>query len=124
MLKILTFRSTYYLHCRIVLHAMKRSKAIVVFLILLFSFQFLPIKQVGSVFYCNQLTEELPHSGDCGTNASGFFDSASKYNDHFDYLHQLVIPSLKINVRLHFADEEFKSRSSDDINTPPPNNRA
>ena len=103
---------------------MNRNKAIVTFLILLFSFQFLPIRQVGLFIYCNQLTEELPHGGDCGSTSTNYFDSASKYNDHFDYLHQLVIPVLKIDIRLHFADEDYTSRNSDDINTPPPNYHA
>jgi hypothetical protein len=100
---------------------MNGNKAIVAFLILLFSFQFLPIKQVGSFIYCNQLTEELPHAGDCGSNTANFFDGTSKYIDHQDALNHLVIPNQHISVKLHSVDEEFISRSSDDINTPPPN---
>jgi hypothetical protein len=100
---------------------MNRNKAIVTFLILLFSFQFLPTQQVGSYIYCDQLAEELPHSGDCGSNAANFFDGASKYIDHTDALHHIIIPNKDINGIMHFVDEEFTSRNSDDINTPPPN---
>jgi hypothetical protein len=100
---------------------MNRNKAIVAFLILLFSFQFMPIKQVGSFLYCNQLTEELPHAGDNGSNTANFTDGASKYIDHADALHHLVMPNQDISLKLDFVDEEFISRNADDISTPPPN---
>jgi len=97
---------------------MVRKKAIVVFLLTLFSFQLLPLKQVGSVIYMNQLLEELPNSteGDASKFNDGFKSLDCLLNNHLDFLPALVSTSLSL-----LSSVEIYSRGSDDIFTPPPN---
>jgi hypothetical protein len=101
---------------------MPLNKVIVSFFILLFSFQLAPVQQVGSFLYNNQLMEEIPHSQD---------DSGAKYSD--DSLKQLFYtfsePGINEHVQGSFltckaVDVNITTRSSDDIQTPPPNYNA
>jgi hypothetical protein len=97
-------------------------KFIVGFFILLFCFQMAPVQQVGSLLYSNQIMEEIPHGQDSGQ---------IKYPDdslkHFESIHFL---SFHRDVSLHSfltgqaADARVMTRSSDDIQTPPPNHIA
>jgi hypothetical protein len=98
---------------------MPTRKLIVGFFILLFSFQLAPVQQVGAFLYNNQITEEIPHSQD---------DSGMKYQD--DIFKQLIftvadqgdnigIPGSFLTGKA--VDINLKTRSSDDIQTPPPN---
>jgi hypothetical protein len=90
------------------------------FFILLFSFQLAPVQQVGSFLYSNQMTEEIPHNPD---------DAGVKYPDdslkHFycalsNHGYNDLAPRSLLTGKA--ADEMVKTRSSDDIQTQPPNN--
>lgn len=98
---------------------MSIKKILVGFFLLLFSFQLAPVQQVGAFLYNNQMTEEIPHSQD---------DSGMKYQD--DIFKQLFFtvsdqgdhanePGSFLTGKA--VDINIKTRSSDDIQTPPPN---
>lgn len=106
----------------IIFATMPPKKVIVSFFILLFSFQLAPVQQVGSFLYNNQLMEEIPHNHD---------DSGSKYSD--DSLKQLFHTFSEQGIKEHAqgffltgkaVDVNITTRSSDDIQTPPPNYNA
>jgi hypothetical protein len=89
------------------------------FFILLFSFQLAPIQQVGSFLYSNKMTEEIPHNPD---------DSGMKNPDdslkHFYYFpidhgHKEPDPGGLLSGKA--VDVKVVTRSSDDIQTQPPN---
>jgi hypothetical protein len=98
---------------------MSFKKILVGFSMVLFSFQLAPVQQVGAFLYNSQLTEEIPHSQE---------DSGMKFQD--DLLKQLISPlwdegeceqgpgSFQKGKAVDFC---IKTRSSDDIQTPPPN---
>jgi hypothetical protein len=88
----------------------------------LFSFQLAPVQQVGSFLYNNQLMEEIPHGND---------DSGAKFSD--DSIKQLfhTFSEQGINEQVQGSfltgkavDVNITTRSSDDIQTPPPNSIA
>jgi len=98
---------------------MPTRKGIVGFFILLFSFQLAPVQQVGAFLYNNQITEEIPHSQD---------DSGMNYQDEIfkqlnfsvaDQGAHIDIPGSFLSGKA--VDISIKTRSSDDIQTPPPN---
>jgi hypothetical protein len=89
------------------------------FFLVLFSFQLAPIQEVGAFLYNNQMTEEIPHGQD---------DSGMKYQD--DTLKQLFFTAAVLGENIDMtgyllsgkaADINVKTRTSDDIQTPPPN---
>jgi hypothetical protein len=101
---------------------MPTKKLIVGFFILLFSFQLAPVQQVGSFLYNNQLMEEIPHNYD---------DSGSKYSDDSlkQFFHSFSEPGMNEQAQVFFltgkaVDVNITTRSSDDIQTPPPNYKA
>ena len=98
---------------------MIKKKIIGVFLILLFSFQLVPVLQVGSFLYQGQMTEELPHSdtGTGGKMLSG--DCKQLLSGHeYDGLEEAI---LSIDHSFSLLAEAFNTRHADDIQTPPPN---
>ena len=89
------------------------------FFILLFSFQLVPVQNVGSFLYSNQMTEEIPHGSDDAP--------VKKMADPCKQLHSFN-PDFGDNVALtgdpitaKATDENIISRALDDIQTPPPN---
>jgi len=95
------------------------KKMLVGFFLLLFSFQLAPVQEVGAFLCNNQITEEIWH----GQNESGI-----KYPD--DSFKQLLqnfseqgnnIQSPASFLKGKAVDVNIKTRSSDDIQTPPPN---
>jgi hypothetical protein len=98
---------------------MSLRKILVGFFILLFSFQIAPVQQVGSLLYSNQLMEEMPHGQD-----TGYLKFADDNCKHFDYTH--IVSFHKEILSGSFltgkaVDVKIITRSSDDIQTPPPN---
>jgi hypothetical protein len=98
---------------------MSLRKILVGFFILLFSFQLIPVQQVGSLLYSNQLMEEMPHSQDTG--CLKFADDNFKHFDftHYVSLHNEIISGYLLTGKA--VDVKIITRSSDDIQTPPPN---
>jgi len=89
------------------------------FFLLLFSFQLAPVQEVGDFLYNNQISEEIPNGQD---------ESGMKYPD--DCFKQLVqnfsVQGNNIQNPASFlkgkaVDVNINTRSSDDIQTPPPN---
>ena len=97
-------------------------KNILAYLLLsIISFQLLPVKEVGAIFYGNQMIEEIcSASTDAdGKNAEGSDDL--KKSDLFCHRIHFILPigtDLKDNKYL--ARTDYVSRLADDIPTPPP----
>ncbi len=95
------------------------QKMLVGFFLLIFSFQLAPVQEVGAFLYNNQITEEIPHGQD---------ESGMKYpDDSFKQLIQFFSDqgnNLQLAASLlkgKAVDVNIKTRTSDDIQTPPPN---
>ncbi|MCE2848428.1 MAG: hypothetical protein LW815_04635 [Chitinophagaceae bacterium] len=97
-------------------------KKILAYLLLsIISFQLLPLKEVGAIFYGNQMIEEI-----CNTSADGDGKSAEgsedlKKSDLFCHRIHFALPfetALKDNKNP--ARTDYVSRLADDIPTPPP----
>jgi hypothetical protein len=96
------------------------NKIIIGFLLLLFSFQLVPDQQVGFGLYSNLITEEI---SDCqetenikyGGEVSRHFESTHLVSFHKELQPFFIISGKAFAVKL-------LTRSSDDIQTPPPNN--
>lgn len=95
------------------------KKMLIGFFLLFFSFLLVPVHQVGFFIYNNQIAEEIPHGQD---------DSGMKYPD--DTLKQLIFTYSDQEddaqtpgyfLKGQAVDINIKTRSSDDIQTPPPN---
>ena len=89
------------------------------FFLLLFSFQLAPVQEVGAFLYNNQITEEIPH----GQEESGmkYPDDSFKLLIQFfsDQGNSIQYPASFLKGKA--VDVNIKTRSSDDIQTPPPN---
>ncbi len=95
------------------------KKIINILLIIVFATQILPIQQVGSLLFGNQLTEEVPHAIDDvakdGSKAEGkseflvtTFEAISPY-------------FITISTSVKDMSVLFPHNHSTDIHTPPPN---
>jgi hypothetical protein len=98
------------------------KKRIYAYLLLsIISFQLLPLKEVGAIFYGNQMIEEICQgAGDSdGKNA----ESNEELKKSDIYLHNFTI-CLHLNnsssANLHATHQDYQSRLADDIPTPPP----
>jgi hypothetical protein len=99
------------------------SKRIIgLFFILLFSFQLAPALQIGSFLYSNQMTEEIPHNTD--DSGMKFQDNSLKhfYNTLSDHGNNELTTGFFLIGKA--VDVKVITRSSDDIQTPPPNSFA
>ena len=91
------------------------------FLLSIISFQLLPLKEVGAIFYGNQMIEEICHGAvdTDGKNAENTEDL--KKSDI--YFHQFTV-SLLLNTncsaQFYATQQDYQSRLADDILTPPP----
>jgi hypothetical protein len=100
---------------------LKKHRIIAISLLVLFSYQLVPVTAVGSFLYSNQLMEELPH-GLSGSN-SCCQSPAEKLSD------EDIWPGFGKHLPLADspepsgldADSSVHSRTADDIQTPPPN---
>lgn len=96
-----------------------KQKCVTFFLLLVLAIQILPIRQMGSMLFSNQLTEEIPHSVDIEK------DSIKKLAVTSDFL---TTPSLTLCSQfiecgyqhLNYADA-IPHNYTDDIHVPPPN---
>jgi hypothetical protein len=95
------------------------QKILVGFFLLIFSFQLAPVQEVGAFLYNNQITEEIPHGQD---------ESGMKYpDDSFKQLIQFFsdqgynVQNTASILKGKAVDDNVTTRSSDDIQTPPPN---
>ena len=95
------------------------GKVMIGFFLLLFLFQLLPIQQVGSILYSNLQAKEIP--GDHDITGKIFSDDEFRYLEHanFELLYNKIsVHCLQVNQILQ---SRLSSRSSDDVQTPPPN---
>src|SRR4030095_5607555 len=100
---------------------MLKTKIIGVLLVLIFSFQLVPVLQVGLFLYQGQLTEELPHNCDSGSKSGNSnSDSPKNFIPSVDQLLLAITHSLP-NLSYTSSDEAYSSRHADDVQTPPPN---
>ena len=96
-----------------------RRKIYTYFLLLVLSTQMLPLQQIGSILFSNQINEEIPHgcSTDNGPMGKAFFK-----ND-FLSTHDLSFTAALVNgspQHLHTADA-IPQNHTGDIHVPPPN---
>lgn len=99
-----------------------KSRFALYFLLAVISIQILPVKEVGAILYGNLLTEEL-----CNTMSDGGESKKSTLEDEIKNTEfiQGAYPSITVscmvfkNTRLQRA-EDYTSRPSDEIPTPPP----
>ncbi|WP_153797773.1 hypothetical protein [Foetidibacter luteolus] len=91
-------------------------KWLTILCLLVFSIQLLPLRQVGSLLYSNQLTEELPHS--FGAEKSEDIKFEPVRHDYFDNIAPATLFSEE-NYR-HFAST-LPDNHEGEIQTPPPN---
>lgn len=97
---------------------MKLKKIIAVVCLAVLCMQVIPLRQIGSMLFNNQLTEELAHTADCGKKLSVeketdnylpsfltyYTDNLSSTGNHGIHAHSPL-------VQLHVAE----------VQTPPPN---
>jgi hypothetical protein len=100
---------------------MTPQKTIIVFLVVVFSAQLLPLQQVGFLLSHDQFREELNLGNDATPDSIFIPYSRSQFFASIDDKSAFIsgIPSGSNSV----FDIEFLSRSSDDVRTPPPNSR-
>ena len=95
------------------------KKLINIFLLLTFAVQMLPVQQIGSMLFGNQLTEEVPHALDdfskdeCKSEGKSEFleTSFASIEPHFTIV-SIVLKELSVT---------FPHNHSTDIYSPPPN---
>jgi hypothetical protein len=93
---------------------MKLKKLIAIICIFTLGTQMLPVQQIGSVLFGNQINEELPHNYDSK-------EKESKGDIDFTTIHSsLPLFSVQVSAYLHFA-VSLPSSYSKDVHTPPPN---
>jgi hypothetical protein len=97
---------------------MKSKKLISVFLMLVFSIQLLPLRQIASWLQTSQMTEELVHGSTAKANPG--LDEVHK---HFLAGQHLLDSRLFISSfeSIEHQAEALTVRHADDILTPPPN---
>ncbi len=95
-----------------------KLKLISIFLSLVLSIQLLPVTQIGSMLYQNQLTEELAHS-DTKTPVLNLSEELHKHFTYHDQQDMLLSSKKLISTWLHYS-ERLMSRLSDDVQTQPP----
>lgn len=96
-----------------------KQKCITLFLLLVLAIQVLPIRQMGSMLFSNQFTEEIPHS------LAIEKDNFKKFAPSSDFL---TTPFLNLGSQfleydyqhLNYADA-IPHNYTDDIHVPPPN---
>ncbi|MFZ9262076.1 MAG: hypothetical protein ACO3AW_03555 [Chitinophagaceae bacterium] len=97
-----------------------KKRILAYFLLTIISFQILPIKEVGKIFYGNQMIEEICQDIDADDKSSEVNEDFKK-NDLFISKHAHLFLSFHI-ARLSSIsnDVNYSSRLSDDTPTRPP----
>ncbi|TKK70762.1 hypothetical protein FC093_03450 [Ilyomonas limi] len=99
---------------------MKPKTVISLFCIIVLLFQVLPVQQLGSMLYNNQIQEELPHGG---TEIGKYMKGKPDFKKDFCCTHYFAgINYIYTNATsyIHFATALPLSQAGD-IQTPPPN---
>jgi hypothetical protein len=97
---------------------MKLKKIIALVCLLVLATQMLPVKEIGSMLFGNQINEELPHSLDIGKETPGklIFKSDSFINQPAEN----IFLASNISEYVHFASLLPHNHAAE-IHTPPPN---
>lgn len=83
-------------------------------------FQLLPVKQLGSLLFSNQIQEELPHTtGDVEKDMKGKLDFKKDFCCNYSFAQINYICS-NVNCYIHFATV-LPFPHAGEIHTPPPN---
>jgi hypothetical protein len=98
---------------------MKIKKGISIFLLLVLSFQLLPIQQIAAWLFSNPVTEELAHGLGTGKGKSGL-DESQTFNIIHEFHANIIVDEFG-NLSNHLRDEAIFLRHADDILSPPPN---
>lgn len=89
------------------------------FLLLVLITQMLPLRQIGSVLFSNQINEELPHSMDID---KGCFKKNTQYSD---YLTAIPMAAVSVFIDFSYSHHSFADRipqnPAGEILVPPPN---
>lgn len=96
-----------------------KKKLFAVFLLLVLTTQMLPLRQIGSVLFSNQINEELPHSMDIDKDCC-------KKNIHYsDYLSAVPAAALSAYIDFSYSPRSIADRipqnPAGEILVPPPN---
>ena len=97
---------------------MQLKKAIALFCLIVLCMQVLPVKQIGSILFNNQITEEIAHSAETvkkpliEKQSDNYLSASLNYNiNNFGSANKHSIHAKDALVRLHVAE----------VQTPPPN---
>ena len=98
------------------------KKNLFAFLLLsIISFQLLPVKEVGAIFYGNQMIEEICSSSADADGKSAEGSEDLKKSDLFFHRFHLAIPfEPSVEDKKNPLTTAYASRLADDIPTPPP----
>lgn len=96
------------------------SKRIInIFLILVLSVQILPVQQMGKMLYCNQFTEEIPHSLDHTP------ESAKQSESKSDFISTPEVAMIHVNGSSNLVrpitSDVIPQNHTNEIHVPPPN---
>ncbi len=95
-------------------------RIITLFCFIVLSFQLLPVRQLGSLLFSNQLTEECPHDSDGAIKDS---KDMPDFKKDFIVSYGFIACSFMTasnNSYIHFSTE-LPSFLASDVHTPPPN---
>src|SRR4051812_33198524 len=99
---------------------MKLKTFISIFCLVVLMFQLLPVKQLGSLLFSNQIQEELPHaSDDVEKDIKGKLDFKKEFYPSHDFAQVNYIYTNAISY-IHFATA-LPFPHAGEIHTPPPN---
>jgi hypothetical protein len=98
------------------------NKKILTYLLLaIISFQLLPLKEVGAIFYGNQMIEEICNTGADGDGKSAENSEDLKKSDMFFHcFNDSLLLNTSKSATLYAIQQDYHSRPADDIPTPPP----
>jgi hypothetical protein len=98
------------------------NKKIFAYLLLtIISFQLLPLKEVGAIFYGKQMIEELCNTGADADGKSAENSEDLKKSDMFLHaFNESLILNTNKSATLYAIQQDYHSRPADDIPTPPP----
>lgn len=98
-----------------------KKKLFAYLLLTIISFQLLPLKEVGAIFYGNQMVEEICNAAADADGKSTEGSEDLKKSDLFYHGMSISIgfePGVEVNANP--ASKDYISRLADDIPTPPP----
>ena len=99
---------------------MKLKTFISFFCLIVLMFQLLPVKQLGSLLFSNQIQEELPHAtNEVEKDIKGKLDFKKEFHSTHDFAQVSYIYS-NTTAYIHFATA-LPLPHAGEIHTPPPN---